>query len=162
MCIQISIKFSQVPHLIIIGSLIPPYGSSLGEPGAPATPADGLHNGTLNFGLCPCDQLISLGLNSTSTGTGVSISGGSNLADTDATGRVTLEEVLPRLLAVGTLHSADLSAVCVLSSSDIKRPRDLRGKTYASCGCAFSYSVGPHHHLVDHEGTPDVGMQHHH
>ena len=93
---------------------------STGGPGAPITPAHGLLNGALSFGLCPCDQLVSLGL----SGDSEHGEEGSSVKETSKLS----------LVAVSTLHSADISAVCVLSNSSILRPRDLRGKTYASCG----------------------------
>lgn len=76
-----------------------------GDASAPPTPADGLLDGTLDVGLVPCDQLVSLQLERPQT-----------------------------LQAVMNLHSHDISALCVLASTTIQRPSDLAGKRYASCG----------------------------
>ena len=76
-----------------------------GDDSAPSTPADGLLVGTLDFGLIPCDQLVSI------------------------------EHSTPGVLqAVLNLHSNDISALCVLSTSSVQRPSDLLGLRYASCG----------------------------
>ena len=77
-----------------------------GDDGAPTTPGVGLVAGLLQFGLCPCDQLVS-----------------SNFRD--------------ELLAVAVLIAKDISAVVVRSDSQITRPRELAGRTYASCGYPF-------------------------
>ena len=87
--------------------LLPP----LGDPGAPLTPADGLHDGSLSFGLCPCDQLITLALNA-SEGPAASLPGAppAFLAPPApiASPVPLLHDAPPALLAISTLHSADL------------------------------------------------------
>lgn len=83
-----------------------------GEMGAPATPAHGLISGSLDLGLVPCDQLV------------------------------TLELETPGLVqAFMNLHSRDISALCVMSTSSIQRPADLAGLRYASCGYPLEAST---------------------
>lgn len=77
------------------------------DPSAPLTPLHGIVDGSLLFGLAPCDQILEE----------------KHQAD--------------RILPVAALHDSDISALCVLKNSPVKRPADLEGKKYGSCGYAF-------------------------
>lgn len=71
---------------------------------APATPLDGVVDGSVDAGIAPCDQVLSEYLG------------------------------LDRVSCVAALTAADISAVCVQGESSASRPRDLSGLRYGSCG----------------------------